>query len=65
MHHQFGLVQDVPASPVPYQHEGTILVDDVQPLVYVKLDPSQEEDLIEDDIREDDVGVIEAFSDWW
>lgn len=62
MHRQFGLVQDVLVSPISYQNEGTIPIDDVQLLVYVELDPSQEEDLIKDDIREDDVGVIEAFS---
>ena len=66
MHYQFGLVQDLPASPISYQCEGTISMNDVQPLNYVsKPDPTQEEVLVEDDIREDDVGIIKAFSTWW
>lgn len=40
VHHQFGLVHNVPTSPVPYQCEGTILVDGVESLVYVELNPS-------------------------
>lgn len=41
-------------------------MNDVQPLNYVsKPDPTQEEVLVEDDIREDDVGIIKAFSTWW
>lgn len=40
-------------------------MDDVQPLVYVKLDPTQEEVLVEDDIEEDDVNIIEAFNVQW
>lgn len=50
---------------MPYQREGTILADGVQPLVYVELDPTQEEGLVKGNIKEDDVGVIKAFNAWW
>ena len=65
MHRQFDLVQDVPAPSVPYQREGTISVEGVQPLVYAEPDPTWEEGLLEDDIGEDDVKVFEVFSAWW
>ena len=59
---QFGLVQDVLAPSVPYQCEGTISAEGVQPLVYAELDPTREEGLLEGDIGEDDVEVSKAFS---
>jgi len=48
-----------------YQSEGTIPVDGIHTLVYAKLDPTQEEVLVEDDTAEDDVGVTEEFDTWW
>jgi len=48
-----------------YQHEGTILVGGVKTLVYVELDPTQEEVLVGDETGEDEFGVIEEFAAWW
>jgi len=40
-------------------------MDKVQTLVYVEPDLAQKEALVGDDIRENDVGVIEEFVTWW
>lgn len=40
-------------------------MDGIQPLIYAKSDTTQEEALIKDDTREDDVGITKEFSAWW
>lgn len=41
--------------------EGTLLVDCLQTLVYIELDPTQEDVLVKDASVGDDVGVTKGF----
>lgn len=46
--YQFGLVQDVPLDLMRNQRESTLLVDVLEPLVYIKPDPMRDEDIYEE-----------------
>lgn len=47
-----------------FYKEGTILVDGLKPLIYVELDPTSDEDLV-NDFDDNNVGVIEFYTAWW
>lgn len=47
-----------------YHREGNHPIKGIQPLVYVDLDPTQEE-MTEEKSTKDDVGVTKAFVVWW
>lgn len=64
VHHQFGLVQDVPPTPLHFFREEELLVEVIQHLIYAELDLTQEEVLVEDTSAKD-IGMIKAFDAWW